>query len=160
MKTILDMYNDGSAYFRKMSDLATQKMGWGGDVENRVMIMFRDKGTPSKQYINGGSYYWNAEGDGWFRQVEGIGKGYGLIFKNLKITSKSPLTWDGKKKYDPTGNTNIFKATFEYVPDEYTGDADWKTRYEKANIWLSVPEDFDPQQAVKHVMKDQKKWVP
>jgi len=56
MKTLIDMYNDGSAYFRKMSDLATDKMGWGGDVEHRVMIMFRDKSTPTKQWINGGRY--------------------------------------------------------------------------------------------------------
>jgi len=117
-------------------------------------------GTPTKQWINGGSYYWNAEGDGWFRAVDGIAKGYGLIFKNLKVTSKSPLNWNGNKKYDIDGKANVFKASFEYVPNEYTADADWDTRYEKATIWLVVPEDFNPRDVVKTFMKDQKKWTP
>ena len=130
------------------------------DNKDRVMIMFRNNKTPSYQWANGGNYYWNADGDGWFRSVEGISKGYGLIFKNLKLTSKNPLNWDGKKKFSPDGKMNIFKASFEYVPNEYTLDADWEDHYEKEPIWLAVPEDINPQDAIKRFMKDQKKWMP
>jgi len=149
-------------YIVKASSLPTKRMIDASDNAERIGIMFRDKMKPTAQWAHGGTYYWNAEGDGWFRSMEGISKGYGLIFKNLKLTSKNPLNWDGSIKYQPGGVSqwSIYKATFDWVPNEYTNDLDWDKYYEKSNIWLVIPDDVDPMDAIKVVMKDQRKWIP
>jgi len=151
--------SEAEEYIVPASSIRKDKMNIS-DTQNRAFIMFRDKKSPSAEWAQKGSYYWNSYADGWFRSIEGKSKGYGLIFKNLKLMSKNRLNWEGKKAYTIPNNWGIYKATFEYVPNEFTNDADWETNYEKESIWFVVPYDVDPQEAIKLVMKDQNKWRP
>lgn len=161
---LLNLFNEAQdwEYIKKASSLPTNKMHNKSDVSERIGIMFRDNKKPTTQWAAGASYYWNAKGDGWFRSMEGNSKGYGLIFKNIKLTTRNPFNWDGSIKYQPglSSNLSIYKASFEYVPNEYTNYSDWDKRYEKSDIWLIIPDDVDPVDAINTFMKDQKKWTP
>jgi len=118
-----------------------------GDIE----IVFREK---PHMHENFPRYIYNAFNDGWFRITTGQARGYGLIFKNIKITSQTP---DHKSS---NMDRLAYKASLMYVPSEYTNEPDWKDRYEKTNVWFVVDKYMLPQDAINIFKNDMKKWYP
>ena len=90
--------------------------------------------------------------DGWFRKEEEPGKGYGLMFKSVKLLT--PNKPDAK-------NFEVRKISFTYLQN--TEDEDDPSKYKKETGWLWVsnePGMPSIEEVVVWMNKQSKKWTP
>ena len=109
-----------------------------------VSIEFKS-GNNTKYPLFNVSYVLNGTGDGWFRRIEGIGKGMGLAITDLKLTSPKPLV---------VGDFNAYNVKITYISHN---DEDVK---ESGLAWLLVHNRFDIEQVLRFIQKKEGTWVP
>ena len=78
--------------------------------------------------IEGKTAVYRLETDNWFRRWEGVGKGYGLMIRGIRI-AQNPTKVSSSWLWSP--NHSVFKAVVEYLPNEFDHpDDDVKSNYE------------------------------
>ena len=71
--------------------------------------------------IEGNTAVYRLETDGWFRRFEGLGKGYGLMIRDIKI-SKTRITPPNSWLF---GNHHVvLKVLVKYLPNEFDNMVD------------------------------------
>jgi len=94
------------------------------------------------------AYILNSKGDGWLRQIEGQGKGYGLVIRDIKVRSKKWKKYGDYKKY--VGQVKYL----ENGKDEDDGV------YDSGNVHLFVHVAFELEDFLSYIKKNMKKWKP
>jgi len=62
--------------------------------------VFPRKGSqPGSDVITGANFILNGGNDGWFRGVEGNGKGYGWAAQKVRLSGRKPIDWGQGKVY-------------------------------------------------------------
>jgi len=109
-------------------------------------ITFRKKTNPWDPYESFGAWVLGGRKDTWFAKTEGTGKGYGLMIRELKITSRTPVD-------DSTAHALVYKAKMKYIP---IGQDD----EELTDVWLYVHRDVTLESVLKFVEQHKHEWVP
>ena len=94
--------------------------------------------------------------DGWFRKIEGVGEGYGLMLRSVKLsTKKMPIVWGN-------GSFSLYPVNTTYLPGEY--DEDDPTKYVKAQMTMFINRDIDysakPEDVIAYCNKNKNNWIP
>jgi len=92
-----------------------------------------------------------ANKDGWFRRTEGNSKGYGLMVRDIKVTSKTSDV-DSKSSY------NRYKVKIAYLPSEHY--AEDPANYETSAGWVWVHKDYTLDEVLAYINKEKSNWVP
>ncbi|NCQ52030.1 hypothetical protein GW796_09075 [archaeon] len=140
MKTIKEIFEEVS---KKIDDYPASR-----NIDNSAIgyaaIAFRENNDYVKALNVDFPFILNSKNDTWFRKIEGKAKGYGLAIKDVKITSRKPMTM---------GNFDIYKASIKYIDD--------KTEEENIdNFWISVHNKFSIDDVINYIDKHKNKWVP
>lgn len=101
--------------------------------------------------LTGVFYALNGTGDTWFRRIEGLGKGYGLLLRSLKPIKK--LTKD-------TGDFDMWLAKIVYVPFESSDSAEWKSLAVDSYAYIYVNKAFDVQDVIDYFNENKGNYVP
>ena len=84
--------------------------------------------------IEGKTAVYRLETDNWFRRFEGIGKGYGIMIRDIKI-AKNPTKISSSWLSGP--NQVALKAIIKYLPNEFDSPNDnISQNYEKAEGFI------------------------
>ena len=117
-------------------------------------------GRARNDWFSNATYILNAKNDTWFRRTEGIGKGYGLLLRDLKV---------GNKSVSKTDTFNIYRARITYWPEGYSGKFggdDWHeeddkpANWEKADGLLWIISTVDKDEVMGYINKNMSKWRP
>jgi hypothetical protein len=100
--------------------------------------------------IEGKTAVYRLETDNWFRRWEGVGKGYGLMIRSIRI-AQNPTRVSSSWLWGP--NNVVFKAVIEYLPSEFDSiDDDIKSNYETSKGFIimgnKVMSGFEMQQNI------------
>lgn len=109
-----------------------------------VSIAFRDKES-EKYAINKSNFVCNSFNDTWFRKTEGVTKGYGLMIRDINITSTKTLY---------VGDFKAYKCTIKYEDNT----CEWKIDTDK--FWLFVHERFKLEDVLAYIETHKNSWIP
>lgn len=87
--------------------------------------------------------------DGWFRRESGVGKGYGLMIRNLKITSSKPQI---------RGKFKIHKGKMTYLPS--SEDIDDPSKYKTDPVYIWVYKNYEIGNVLSYIDREKGKWIP
>jgi hypothetical protein len=84
--------------------------------------------------IEGKTAVYRLETDNWFRRFEGIGKGYGIMIRGIKI-SKTPIKMSSNWAKGP--HHIVLNTVIKYLPNEFDNwDDDIEENYEIAKGYI------------------------
>jgi hypothetical protein len=150
----------------KKLDLNEDKRMW--DMQSRLI---GEAGMPAGAFATGrdpavwfkidrgaglGGYY-RLEKDKWFRSYDGPSKGYGIMFREIKITGKFKEANEWGEDYKK------FKVTFKYLPTEFDDpDDDHSSNWESTKGWLFIKDalDIEPNDVKKFIEQNMSKYKP
>ena len=110
-----------------------------------VGISFR---TDKPEYdINKNNFILNSKFDGWFRKdsYAGVADGYGLMIRNIKITSRKPVL---------VGDFICHKAEIIYESN------DFESSLVIDKFWVFVHKEFDIADVVEYIDSHINEWQP
>ena len=135
MSKIIKTITEGANRMLDLNDLINEAslpsnaFSSSGDRDPMVWIKI-DRGSS----IGG---YYRLEKDKWFRSWESPSKGYGIMFREFKVTKHI----GEMKKWGE--NYAQYKISFKYLPTEFDDPADDKSsNWEKTLGWLFIKDDL------------------
>jgi len=108
-------------------------------------------GITFEKNLSGVCYVLNGTKDTWFRRIEGLGKGYGLLLRNLK-----PI----KKLKNALGDFDMWLAKVIYVPFECSDSAEWKSLAVESYAYIYVNKAFDVQDVIDYFNENKGNYRP
>jgi hypothetical protein len=109
-----------------------------------VSIEFKGDDNKLSPWFAEAVYVLNGTGDGWFRRIEGRGKGIGLMIRDIKLTSP---------KAKRVGDFNAYNVKIKYAVDE-EGNMD------EGLAWLSIHQRFYLDDVLSYIKKHMSSWKP
>lgn len=108
-------------------------------------------GITFEKDLNGVQYVLNGTGDTWFRRVQGIGKGYGLLLQSLK-----PI----RLLKNSVGDFNFWQAKISYVPFDSSESSEWKSLSVESHAYIYVNKAFELQDVVNYFNTHKNSYKP
>lgn len=117
--------------------------------------------------IEGKTAVYRLETDDWFRRIEGIGKGYGLMIRNISISS-TPVKLNS---WLAGSNQVVLKAVVKYLPNQFdNSDDDIPANYETAKGYIilgqkhftgtEMMQTISPKELEGYIKMNMKKYKP
>lgn len=152
LKSLINESTDIRQFRNKPSD------GWN---ETNIKLVLMRK-------IEGKTAVYRLETDDWFRRWEGVGKGSGIMIRNIRIAS-NPTKINSSWVSGP--DNSVFKVVVEYLPNEFDHpDDDVKENYETAkgfiimgNKFMSgfeMQQNISPKELEGYIKMNMKKYKP
>ncbi len=124
-----------------MDSLTTFERTSPFDIGNAA-IAFRFDNNPAGSFYHRYPYILNSKGDGWFRKDSGLGDGYGLVIRSIRVTSRKPI--------------EHLDGTFHKAIIDYT---DVSGRDQREPFWLYVSKHFTLEEVLNYIESNKSKWI-